>query len=695
MNCIKHLLTFCFAIIYNLCSSQNQCTNWYFGNQAGVTFVNGAPAVSSTGILSTDEGCSTMSDTNGNLLFYTDGISVWNALNSQMSNGFSLMGNSDATQAALIVKVPLSQNLYYIFTVTNEANPNGLRYSIVDMSLNGGLGNVTSKNILMQTPTTEKITAVKHANSNDIWIITHDWLSNAFRCFLLTATGINPNSVISNIGTIHNGSTWNTNGYMKASPNGKKLAVAICHFINKFELFDFNDSSGVVSNVVSFPSYPATIGAYGIEFSPDGTKLFGSIISSPKIYQFNLCAGSSAAIINSATIIGTSPDWLCALQLAPDGKIYVARCFTGYLGVINNPNGLGMTCNYIDSGFSLGTKTANLGLPAFESSLFSSLKEVDRCSGDTTFFYLNNLNNITSVVWNFNDPSSGIYNTSTLFNPYHVFANPGTYGVSIIRYNNLVSVDTFQICTVINSCNSNIQCHFISSDTIFCDKKCIDFIDLSTNNPTSWNWYFPGANPGTSNLQNPINICYNSYGSFDVSLTTCNSSSCDSLYVSNFIKEFQSPAIPTISQSADTLYSSLAYSYQWYNSLNPANILSSMNFLVCTIPGSYYVIVCDSFGCCSSSELYLINGIENDGTHEEIILKNNGENIILEIHLNSGLKAKINIYNQLGSLVYHSNIISSSGDVEKKINTKSFSKGIYLISLSTLKCSRQMKFVVY
>src|SRR5204862_3072102 len=127
------------------------------------------------GKLNTLEGSASISDSLGKLLFYTDGITVWDKTHKIMSNGIGLWGDMDATQSALIVKQP-GRNIYYIFTVDAQAGAlggyGGITYSIVDMKMNGGLGGVSSKNNTLLTPTAEKVSGVVHRNGNDVWIIT-------------------------------------------------------------------------------------------------------------------------------------------------------------------------------------------------------------------------------------------------------------------------------------------------------------------------------------------------------------------------------------------------------------------------------------------------------------------------------------------------------------------------------------------
>ena len=147
--------------------------NWTFGWAAGIDFNSGAP-VASICSLSTVEGCSSISDTSGNLLFYTDGVLVWDQNHTIMPNGYGLAGHFSSTQSAVIVKKPGSLTNYYIFTLDGIGSGfsiswDGLYFSEVDMTLNGGLGDVvsTNKNTLVVSHTAEKIAVIKHENETD------------------------------------------------------------------------------------------------------------------------------------------------------------------------------------------------------------------------------------------------------------------------------------------------------------------------------------------------------------------------------------------------------------------------------------------------------------------------------------------------------------------------------------------------
>src|SRR6218665_3411063 len=297
-------LLFLFLILLSLSfTAQNENSKWYFGGYLGLDFMTNPPTILNNGALTTMEGCSTISDGAGNLLFYTNGIDVWNSQHAIMPNGSGLNGNTSTTQSALIVKKPGSSTLYYVFTMGTGYPLYGgpLNYSIVDMTQTGGLGDVTTKNVYMDSVCTEKLAAARHCNGVDVWIIMHSNQSNAFKAFLLTSSGVNLNPVISQVGTVHNSGAI---GYLKVSPNGQKLGLALN--LSGFELYDFDKATGVVSNPVLLGGYPQS--PYGCEFSPDGSKFYGAngLQQNNPIHQWDLCAGSAQAIIASHTVVGNA-----------------------------------------------------------------------------------------------------------------------------------------------------------------------------------------------------------------------------------------------------------------------------------------------------------------------------------------------------------------------------------------------------
>ncbi|WP_234735734.1 T9SS type B sorting domain-containing protein [Tellurirhabdus bombi] len=341
---------------------------WYFGSYAGLDFNGGgAQQIPDNSRLYQIEGCASICDENGRLLFYTDGIKIWtrefqtDGKHKDMPNATNLGGNSSSTQSALIVPHPSDRNLYYVFSTAVEGK-GSLQYATVDMCLNNGYGAVKEKNKVLHNPVAEKVTAIPKADKKGYWIISHEAGSDKFLVFSLDAGGVNPTPTVYSIGSNYTiAHQRGCIGTLKAAPNGKKLAVAVS-YPGIIELFDFDDATGRIYNAVTVASNKEDI--YAVEFSPDGRLLYATSAFSAQpysLYQFNISQNpASEALI--ATRSGYDP--FGTLQIGPSGdKIYVALNNKNTLGVINNPNAVGTACNFTENGPSLGSKRSLLGLP--------------------------------------------------------------------------------------------------------------------------------------------------------------------------------------------------------------------------------------------------------------------------------------------------------------------------------------------
>ncbi|UOQ51076.1 gliding motility-associated C-terminal domain-containing protein [Hymenobacter cellulosivorans] len=388
----------------------------------------------------TYEATATVSDGAGALLFYTNSVNVWNRNHQIMTNGLLIGGNESASQGALIVKNPANAAQYYVFVVDGCENQlrDGLKYSVVDMSQNNGLGAVTARGVQLSTISmTERVTAVPHANGRDTWIITHGWQSSTFYSYLLSPAGIATTPITTNIGSVHSGGggtygNANAVGYMKASPNGNKFAISMRD--NIFELFDFNNNTGQFSNYVPLQRFYRS---YGVAFSPNGTRLYGTTLDGGNIYQFNLLAGSANAIAASATLVAT-PGFCGALQLGPDKQIYLAQYNSQYLGAIPNPDALGTSCGFNDRAVFLGGRQSQLGLPNFPSSPApvaptATFSATSACLGTASSFTASTSPSLLNATftWNYGDPASGSANTGTGQTSTHTYSTAGTYTVTL------------------------------------------------------------------------------------------------------------------------------------------------------------------------------------------------------------------------------------------------------------------------
>lgn len=394
---MRKIILIFLLMTWEFCSGQKQGNIWYFGDHAGLDFNSGVPVSISDGQTYLQyghaEGTAVICDSAGSLLFYSNGEKIWNRNHQIMMNGDSILSNFSSTQSSLIIPLPGSQHLFYLFTVDDFNYHHlqyGFRYSVIDMCMDSSLGAVVSaqKNILILDTVSEKLTAVRHHNGIDYWIIVHKYYSDAFYAYRFTSNGVN-DTVITHIGSAHRencippspDSTRAAIGNMKASPNGKKIALVCTNTCrNLRELFDFNDSTGVVSNFVDLVDLQLNT-AYGVSFSPDNSKLYIADNAPGNIFQYDVTAGggNQDSIKNSKIQVVTNLYAILGIQLGPDGKIYVTRLPKHFIAAINNPNQQGLACNFQDSVVYLGSGICSYGLQNMIDS-YSYSNTVINCS---------------------------------------------------------------------------------------------------------------------------------------------------------------------------------------------------------------------------------------------------------------------------------------------------------------------------
>ncbi|WP_111709208.1 T9SS type B sorting domain-containing protein [Lutibacter citreus] len=416
--------------------SQGEANIWYFGEKAGLNFNSGKPVSITNSELSTREGCSSFSDSKGNLLFYSDGTTVWNKNHIPMPNGRNLKGGSSSSQSAMIIPKPKSSTLYYLFTVGSLANENpGFNYYTIDMTKDSGNGDIVQGPIDLnegrEFEWSEKIAAINGKECETFWVISY--VSNEFKAFKITKDGVAVNSISTMVDFIAN----DRRGYLKISPNGKKIAIA--HMNDKtLVLYDFNNSTGVVSNPQYFEFPQPADSPYGIEFSGSGDKLYvhtsndffsqeEHIWNNPEnhksaLYQFDLTFTNAFQISNSRVQIDSQNLYRGALQLGPDQKIYRALSSsynngTNYLGVIEYPENNGLECSYKHNEINLGLKKSTQGLPPFIASIFYQIeilnaskndeivtnKKIKLCVGSNYTFNTESLSGTPTYEWKLND----------------------------------------------------------------------------------------------------------------------------------------------------------------------------------------------------------------------------------------------------------------------------------------------------
>jgi PKD repeat protein len=615
------------------------------------------------------------------------------------------------------------------------------------MSLAAGMGSVTVKNaVLYSGACAEKLAATKHCNGQDVWVLSHDNNNTNFRAFLVTSAGVSTLAVISPVGSTH----ISYHGQMKISPNGRKVGVALQYVSNIFEVFDFNSATGVLSNCIGLtPSVISFNSSYGCEFSPDGSKFYGTMDG--KIFQWDLCAGSNSNIIQTEYAFAIAGPF--SLQLAINGKIYATRQADSSLGVINNPDLAGPACNYVHSGQFVSPKVSYWGLPNFMSSYFKKAKEFDLyidsadCQKIHFFKPCTPLPGPTSIAWNFGDPASGA-NQSTASNVTHKFSSGGIYTVRLIMYYSCSS-DTVIKQIII----PNVPAINVSGNQAICTGQTATLLasgaisyswsnsaigPMITTSPLSTSVYTVTGSTSINNCRskatftldvNPSptvaisgnqTVCetdtllLQATGAFSytwssggtgaaqiilspktgsvISVTGFDSNGCYST-ISTSLNTFPSPTITVsgineiCSGESTTLVASGGNSYQWLQyGVGPSLTDSPLSTNI------YTVIGISTLGNCYSTEHYLVNvnlctNLRNQTVTGENILSIYPNPAIHLININTIINADIKIHDVYGRVAYVGFI--ETGD--NWIDVSSFSAGIFFVSSPTL--STEIKFL--
>jgi hypothetical protein len=422
---MKRLLPYILLFITLNTFAQKEANFWYFGRNAGIDFNTTPPTAITNGQINTLEGCSSFADTSGNLLFYSDGITVFDKTHQIMANtdgslANNLKGNPSSTQSGMIIPKPGSSSIYYLFTVGDNQNPAFDLYTI-DMSLNGGNGQLIDEdgdgdfsvdlaqlaqdnslgtaNQINKGNWTEKVAAVRGKDCNTFWVVSK--VFNVFYSYKIDVVGVSLTPVISEVNNI----TSTTRGYLKLSPSGEKIAVANQREANDLMLYSFDNETGIIANDgISIFNDSADGEAYGVEFSRTSEKLYvsstsgfrqnlASAATTYRLFQFDLTAADVEA---SKVKIHEQIGYRGALQLGPDGKIYATIPLAyddtngdaTFLDVIENPNAAAADVIFTKDAISLGSQKSTQGLPPFISSLLLPIEIKDT----TTDQVINNQN---------------------------------------------------------------------------------------------------------------------------------------------------------------------------------------------------------------------------------------------------------------------------------------------------------------
>lgn len=366
---------------------------WCFGEYAGLDFRSNPPGIFKSSV-NTGEGSSGATDQYGNLWFYTDGMKVFDRNHNQMPNGIGLTGSPSSSQSAIVLQ-HLSQKTkgqFYILTVPEYGGSKGFCYSIVDMNLNGGLGDISLKNKGLGGRMAEQMQAAMHANGRDYWVIIKGFRNDSLHVYLIDSSGIKRTSSVRLTNRVDN-----TIGTMRFNKDYSRFAFTCYDYTGYVQICDFDNQDGTISNPMVIDQL---YDPYGVNFSPDGRFLYVSHLLTKKLRQYDL-GTYDVGSIKSSIVSLSDGEVLGNINYAYDGELYVAQMSKYTLARINDPDLKGTSCDFELNAISTGTNKCIYGLPQFfiysNFEIKASLK--GDCLEDSVELFSNLRDGLDSIGW--------------------------------------------------------------------------------------------------------------------------------------------------------------------------------------------------------------------------------------------------------------------------------------------------------
>lgn len=473
-----------------MCTSsyaQKETYNWFFGNRSGLTFLGTEETVTNTawgnvkGLpilippaqclpVSIYEGCFSISDKKGNFLFASDGITAYNKNMQVMPNGTGLLGHMSATHSGIMSPKPEDPNKYYIITVPalyhiagpgNIDNGDGIRYSEIDLTADGGLGAIvaSTKNsrlslanpiqadlsnpaTYLETDIGENVTIVGHYNGIDYWMISK--IKNHYFVWKITKDGFSTPTAY------YDGSNSGVQGVIKLSPDGRKVAH-ISHQKGMIVYADFDPETGKITNTGHKQLQPTAtaLRLYSLEFSTDSKYLYIAPANPPAAVpaENGLFVIDVEELYDPAIVITPTRllPYMTNIQLGADGRIYGIHRDSRHLWVILDPEEGGNRIHQIIDFFD-ANHMPQLGLPTFITSFFTSsgleTTPTDICARQQAELSIQvsrgtGPNQIDKIVWDLGDGSPTITTNDWASNTHkvtHTYKKSGVYTITITPY---------------------------------------------------------------------------------------------------------------------------------------------------------------------------------------------------------------------------------------------------------------------
>ena len=355
---------------------------WVFGSGVEIYFANGGTPsnVGSRSIVSAEACASICDPTTGDLLFYTDGVTVWNGFDDSIVA--TNIGGSQNSYHGVVIIPPTpcgAITRYHIFaTWEADSSPGTKDMMHSSYTVNGTMVTQSSTpNGLLGVTASERIAVISKADCLGYWIVTQE----------LNSTNAHVVSLDNDTPTLHSvqtlsitpGGSWEE-GQIKFSPNGKYLAWADAQS-HEVQVMDFNITTATITprhkiHNITFPS--------GIEFSPNSQYVYYS--GQGVVYQHDISLPPGNFDSSTQTPISTStdPQDYSSMQLGPDGKIYIVGPNRTTISVIELPDNVVPTVGFkqdaldVNGGVLTFSNNSQFGLPNF-ARLLQSCEDACGC----------------------------------------------------------------------------------------------------------------------------------------------------------------------------------------------------------------------------------------------------------------------------------------------------------------------------
>jgi PKD repeat protein len=569
----------------------------------------------------------------GALAFYSDGKNIYDANDDPIldKDGIGLLnGNNIASQGLIIIPksscTECPHHQYYVFS--KDVDSGLLSYSVVDLRLNRGMGQISERNVPVAFGLTDRITVQSKADETGFDIFTHQTNSNIIETIRIDSLGIQSTQQAIGLSHTDNGSKQ---GYIVFSPDGTQMAQGVVDGGNNFvEVYDYDVATNVFSGPLTVSlGIDAPPNIYGLSFSPDGNILYATVSGdlalgeTSYLVQIPLFYVDPAVIkANISTIASSSTEQFGALQLGPVDKnsqgdkfLYMAVKGRSKIAYLQEPDlaGSASIVGYINATNGVDVNgTVGLGLPTIVYA-----NQIQDGGGASANYSGNCFNSATAlesqgicdpmrneITWEFEDGSS-LKGTNVNYTFPHIGWNRITVRIKVFNKSPLSGIVNSQILNKVIELTETECTEVVLIDSIYIKPSPISLIP------------------------EPVYVC---------------------------TKEFLRDTIFAIVEGGDSFF------YSWRTALDvPINGGSTDSFLIVIAPSLYKLEVENNFGCITKDDVTAVEGCEPRVFIPEAFTPI-GQNPKFKVEYAHIDEVNLKIFNRWGELVFETENLDDQWD---------------------------------